>query len=787
MIHPFKRRTTALLVSSALAAMAAPVWAQAVDIETVACGSNGAVGNGGTRTCNANAGPMNPVQGNIADQGLSANTDNDASVEGVTLDLTAGTWSLATSNDQFYLAGGTSEDGDVTNSTLRVNNGAISLAGGALNLYGGAVQTPTNAAQALTGNASGNKLIVGGAGHDVDLAGESVNIAGGMVGRYGQTGNVTGNAEGNSVELADVGVAATSGQVGIYGGKVDSAGVATGNAKNNMVTLSGTTKLSLQGGNNEIVGGQAPNGEASGNTVNVGGILNVNTPGALSFVGGDSDDGAVVGNRVNISASGNLSGAEVIGGNTDAGNAQNNTVEISGDVDLSGSEVTGGYSDEGSADGNTVKISGAANLASAQIRGGISGGTTGTVKDNRVEIASTSGAMNLANAEITAAYVDDSSLQGGATQEMSGNAVSIGGTGGSIDLSGATVRAVHAAQGFAGTVGTGNSITLDASNGAIITTDSSTNLYAADIAGDTGTAYAGNTLSLKGASSTFVPGSNAVWQVGKVDGFQNLDFVLPANIGDGDTVLKAQSLTLSETAPTHVSVAFSGEADHSKEGITLIDAASNNFQEAADAGYGLPTTVDATQGGLFHYEMTLGADGKAQFSDRSGTLGKESKSLAEGSIASALSVAYASGDLVLEQVGAAASKAQALRGQTGGVGFGAVSGSDVKYKTGSHVNADGWNVLAGVAATPQVANGNLMVGAFFEYGDGNYDSHNSFASGKVKGDGDTKNYGIGVLGRYDFGNHVYVEGSVRGGRVKNDDFKATINGNRVKYDQDGNY
>jgi outer membrane autotransporter protein len=69
--------------------------------------------------------------------------------------------------------------------------------------------------------------------------------------------------------------------------------------------------------------------------------------------------------------------------------------------------------------------------------------------------------------------------------------------------------------------------------------------------------------------------------------------------------------------------------------------------------------------------------------------------------------------------------------------------------------------------------GETHFGVFLEYGNGSYDTYNKFANiGKVEGDGKTSHYGAGLLGRTDYeeedsGNY-YVEGSLRGGQVKND-------------------
>ncbi|MDR3221396.1 MAG: autotransporter domain-containing protein, partial [Candidatus Accumulibacter sp.] len=88
-------------------------------------------------------------------------------------------------------------------------------------------------------------------------------------------------------------------------------------------------------------------------------------------------------------------------------------------------------------------------------------------------------------------------------------------------------------------------------------------------------------------------------------------------------------------------------------------------------------------------------------------------------------------------------------------------------------------LIAGAAVAQERANGRATLGAFFEYGDGDYDTHNSFTNAaRVKGKGDADYAGVGVLGRFDFtGNaagHPYLEATLRTGRVKVDFHSADL-------------
>ena len=113
--------------------------------------------------------------------------------------------------------------------------------------------------------------------------------------------------------------------------------------------------------------------------------------------------------------------------------------------------------------------------------------------------------------------------------------------------------------------------------------------------------------------------------------------------------------------------------------------------------------------------------------------------------------------------------------------FGGMGGGKSRYGTGSHVDVEGFSMLAGLALGNDVGMGRLSLGVFFEGGWGNYDSRNSFSNyASVDGDGDTSYYGGGVLGRYDltsgFLSGLYFDASARLGRAK-----ADFNSDDIKY------
>ncbi|GHU42472.1 hypothetical protein AGMMS50289_07250 [Betaproteobacteria bacterium] len=106
-------------------------------------------------------------------------------------------------------------------------------------------------------------------------------------------------------------------------------------------------------------------------------------------------------------------------------------------------------------------------------------------------------------------------------------------------------------------------------------------------------------------------------------------------------------------------------------------------------------------------------------------------------------------------------------------GFAAIGYSTLRHNTGSHVDVDGYTLLAGLAATTPTQTGNLTTAAFIEHGEGNYDSYNSFSNAaSVHGKGDTQYTGAGILARFAFDETqaapLYLDASIRSGKVKTD-------------------
>lgn len=170
------------------------------------------------------------------------------------------------------------------------------------------------------------------------------------------------------------------------------------------------------------------------------------------------------------------------------------------------------------------------------------------------------------------------------------------------------------------------------------------------------------------------------------------------------------------------------------------------------------------QGYSLQYDLTLVQDPTDVYATINAIdLNPQTKSFVEGRLAG-LALLNQGADMVADQgMSSAMAAVDQLEGRT--TLFGTVAGSSNRYDTGSKIDLDGFGVMVGAARREGQAAG----AAFIETGWGNYDSYNTFNNApSVHGDGNTKYYGVGVLGRYDFKNGLYLDGSARIGKTKTD-------------------
>ncbi|MBQ0066609.1 MAG: autotransporter domain-containing protein [Phascolarctobacterium sp.] len=492
-----------------------------------------------------------------------------------------------------------------------------------------------------------------------------------------------------------------------------------GNVANNTVTISNGTF------NSGIYGGRINNSNATttarGNAV----IIDNGTFGGSIYAGFGGVGGAV---ENSLTINNGTFNTIVYGGDaTNGGVAKKNTVTIN-DGTFTNKNVYGGVSSGGGdATENEVIIKGGTFTGTTIIAGNTMGDSSGNATGNTVTIKG--GTFN--NIE---------KLNGGRVANT-GNA-----TGNTVNIEGGTFNTIKNLYG-----------------GYVAATCTSSN----------------NTLNLKiklGGTST------------EVGYFQTMNFTLPAGTQAGETIIKTGKLYVDKnggTATVNVKAA-NGVKLNVGDVITLVDSG-----DTSDTFTGGDILGGAAE---FYYETDAGEDlnGDGDQYDLVITLLKDfisgggddqQKAPVEG-IAATVAMINQSADL------ASGEGMQNLLKNTGNFDktetnynidtFGAVTGTRTKYKTGSHVDMDGWGFLVGVGTTKKWTHaGKTTYGVFFEYGKGDFDTYNN----TIHGEGESVNRGAGLMARQTLNNNTYYEGNIRYGKQKTDWSETEIGG----YNTDSKY
>lgn len=316
---------------------------------------------------------------------------------------------------------------------------------------------------------------------------------------------------------------------------------------------------------------------------------------------------------------------------------------------------------------------------------------------------------------------------------------------------------------------TGNTVNI---NGATVFNKTDTVIYGgfSSVAGQD--MLTGNTLNV------YTKGLTAA----NVKNFASYNFYLPADIIPGDAVLTLTGGSGTDISGSIVNVGIQGTAAVLQPGekVTLLHNADGIT--ADNVTYGKLTQGVSLE---YDFETALSGDGKAITTKiKESGISEQSKSPVETQ-AAAVAFINSGADLLAGQglnsaVNAAAANSMDI--------FGAMSGGSMRYKTGSQADVHGYNLALGMGKAVKNNTGTLTFGPFIEYGWGSYTSH--LDSG-IRGDGNTKYYGLGMLARQDNTDGLYYEGSLRCGRMDADyasgDLKAAGGNVYGSYDSSSYY
>ncbi len=475
---------------------------------------------------------------------------------------------------------------------------------------------------------------------------------------------------------------------------------------------------------------------------------------------------------VDMGSSGSESKDEVYGGYSQFGKASDNSVTVKSGVL---SKVYGGYSFSGDATGNSVTITG------GTIAGMIYGGNSvaGDANNNTVTISG-----GTIKNDITGGYSAD--------QKADDNTVTISGSpeiSSSVQIWGGNARTGVSNN----TVNILSPITVSLIQGG----------YVANSDGQ----VTGNTLNVaaKGITSQ------------RVQGFQNMNFYLPSDIANNDTML-----TVNGDAATDVKGVTFGAAVLS--GVKLAKGDTVNLI-TNPSGLTTDDTLKSTESATLakasflsanslttddKYELSISkkdantiiatVDNVTEQKADEGGSGKKTVSISDvlkspvETRAGVVTMINAGADLLISQgMSNAADAAAAERTEgdaaaapkAGGFApFAAVSFGKLRAESGSHVDNKGIGMNLGFAREIANKNGKLLVGPVIEYGHGSYDSYQD--SG-IKADGKSSYWGIGVIAKQTNDNGLYYEGSLRAGRTKSDYNSDLRPGLHVNYDSSATY
>ena len=573
--------------------------------------------------------------------------------------------------------------------------------------------------------------------------------------------------------------------------------VTPGYNRTTTAALSGFT-LNVNGGNwSSVYGAYSPKGgDVTGNKVYIKG----GTVGGEVFGGSADMSGNVRDNEVHIE-DGNVN-HNIIGGYSYNGNSEHNTVTINGGtIDYPsgyGSQIYGGRSNRGDAENNTVTISGGAinpNPASSlKIYGGFTNGNGKKAKGNDVTIGGTASFADTGNLDVYGgyAYSSDSS-----DTEASGNTVTI--------EKDATLGSNTRIFGGYATKKIYDSGLKDVPS---ITNNNTVNILKAItvkqiVGGSNLTEGTGNTLNI--AAKGVIVGEYGV------AGFQNMNFYLPSDIANNDTMLTVNGSEATDVKGVTFGVAaLSGVKLVKGDTVNLITnpngLATDDTLKTTDSATlakakflsaNSLTTDDA-------YELSISKkDANTIIATVDNVTKKKAPEEAVGDIlkspvetrAGVVTMINAGADLLVSQGMANAADAAAAERTEGDAAaapraggfapFAAVSFGKLRAESGSHVDNKGIGMNLGFAKEIENKSGKLLVGPVVEYGHGSYDS---YQDNGITADGKSSYWGIGVIAKQTNNNGFYYEGSIRAGRTKSDYGSDNVKpGTHVSYDSSATY
>lgn len=345
---------------------------------------------------------------------------------------------------------------------------------------------------------------------------------------------------------------------------------------------------------------------------------------------------------------------------------------------------------------------------------------------------------------------------------------------GAIDaLNGPSKTRAAGAGSLSGTNITAGSINAGSVNAAgnIINTGNMNVAGNVTAGGDITTGSMTVTGDVKGNNITISNGASSVR--GTLDASGNLNI-------NGNSTLTAGTIQLTGSDKLNITSTATGTI---LSAGSVVDSSGNNIdmRQAVDTSNKTTKTE-----GLFTKVYGTKVTGNTVTSGlQSATLSEKSKSVVETQIASLAGV-ITSADLLSNAGFSNASQAVQQSNAEGGsaremVPYAAVGYGNMRQESGSYVDVQGSAFNIGFAKEVKNGSGKLLFGPMIEYGRGSYES---YLDDGTKGDGNTQNFGLGVMARQNNDNGTYYEGSLRYGKLTSNYNSGDLG---ADYDTDANY
>ncbi|WP_022819200.1 autotransporter outer membrane beta-barrel domain-containing protein [Fusobacterium russii] len=455
-------------------------------------------------------------------------------------------------------------------------------------------------------------------------------------------------------------------------------------------------------------------------------------------------------------------------------NANQNTVEINnGNV----KKITGAYAFSGDFMGNTV-VSSIANGNKVIINGGkIVGDFTNKSIEAGLALASST-----SNSVMSEANYNEIHINSGEIENNIYAAISQADSSGSVSKASANNNAIFIS---AGKVASGKNIiaagilsssenNVDARNNKIEISGNpvlnGVNLYGAILMQSAVTPLfkthknmKDNILSIKTKNIS----------VNNIAAFQKINFEIPKPLKNNEAILTLTSTDNTNLSDTSIEASSTGNIDIDK--IILLKKDNGIFE---DNNIKLGKMLEGIS---LIYDIEISKDKNEIFVDT-----KKSKKTLNPATKSLVETPAGAASLINRGLYLTAQKASdiATSGYSNGINSFIISDiSDIRSKTGSHIDIKGRNINAGISKKVSLKNTNVTYGALIEHGQGKY---KSYIENDIKAEGNIKNIGISVFTKYNYSNNFYSEGSLHMGQL-NSDYKSNSFSIPVTYDYKTKY